>query len=216
MAKNKDAIIEKPSELVTAVEKKFRNVGRAKSDKVKTKTNFDNTYADIIFPYVFSKQYGKAGGAVGPAQANKGTLEDAVRYTTIKVPVRTVKGGGIDSTGGFKVSASGTVIGENTGFGPVKPVKVYFKTVLVDRKTVTKKASSAKTYKKAWVTFSIPKNATALDVIQWITKNWKKQPQQLQIGNKVYNITPKKKAYNNPSRAESAGTGGVNNPFPPK
>jgi hypothetical protein len=174
----------------------------AKKAKVSTKTNFDNTYADIIFPFVFDVN------SKGVVDVNTGGLAKASKTSSIKVKVLTVKAGGIDSTAGLILQADGTPKGEHTGFGTVKPVKVTFGSALVIRKKSgkTAKGQSAKTYKKVWLTLSVPKSATATDVIAWIQKNWKKKPNQLQIGERVYNIKPAKAVYNNPTIAQTAAS----------
>lgn len=172
----------------------------AKKSKVGAKTNFDNTYADIIFPFIFSTP------KKGKVEANTGSLEKAKKSSTIKVKVSLVKEAKIDSTAGIMVNESGTPQGGHTGFGAVKPAKVTFRSVLKKRTGKTVKASSSRTYAKQWRNFSVPKSATAIDVIAWIQKNWGVKPDQLQIGEKLYNIKPRKKVYNNPSAATSAAS----------
>jgi hypothetical protein len=173
----------------------------AKRAKVKSKTNFDDTYADVIFPFVFATKLNAQAKAV----ANTAGLEKAQRSATVKVKVALVKQAKIDSTAGIVIGGNGAPIGHESGFGAVKPIKVTFRTTLVARRG-SATGRSAKTYKKEWKSLSVPKSATALDVIAWIKNNWGVQPDQLQIGSKIYNIKPRKKVYNNPTIAQTAAS----------
>jgi hypothetical protein len=177
-----------------------------KRAKVASKTNFDNTYADITFPFVFNITDS------GNVETNLKDVASSVRSAKVKIRVSTVKLGGIDSTAGLSLNADGTPKGEHSGFGTTKRIKVWFKTKLVPRKGTTKNKSSAKVYVKDWKTLSVPKSATSTDIYVWISKNWKNKPQQFQMGERVYQVTPSKKAYNNPSVAASnASDRGKNN-----
>jgi hypothetical protein len=78
-----------------------------------------------------------------------------------------------------------------------KKIRVSYGMSLTDRKKSTKGRKTGRTgtsraltkgLVRRWITINVPLDANTIDILSWIEANWKKIPQQCEIGEQIYTL----------------------------